>query len=464
MSTHSEFLEASSQKAGDLRHRQVIQKAITTYGAKVASTKSTFMDWSAARNIVAETKWDAINHLDRYLEQFEKTTSARGTVVHWAKDADEACQIILDLCRKHQVRKVVKSKSMATEEIHLNHFLEKHSVQPIESDLGEYIIQLRDETPYHIVTPVMHLTKEDIDQTFHEKLGTPTGSTAEELAGTARRVLRNEYITADMGVTGANFIVADTGMISLTENEGNGRLSTALPKIHVAICGIEKVIPSISDLPLFLQILAVSGTGQQLTCYNTLMGGPRQPGERDGPEHFHVILLDNGRTNLLADPEQREALHCIRCGACLNVCPIYKNVGGHAYGTTYQGPIGSVITPHLRGLKEWGHLSSASSLCGACSEACPVHIDIHHHLLQNRRNSVRQGYASFGESIQFGVWKFVMKNEQLFNLSSKAARFSLRWIKKIGLRDPVSAWSKKRTLPIPPKQSFREWWEHRKKN
>jgi L-lactate dehydrogenase complex protein LldF len=467
MSSASQFIEASAVKAADPRHRAVLEKATGIHGAKVNETKSHFIDWNQGRDLARDRKWEAINHLDQYLEEFESQATARGTIVHWAETAEEAQEIVLKLCKTHGVKKAIKSKSMVTEEIHLNTFLEQNGITPIESDLGEYIVQLRHETPYHIVTPVMHLTKEDIDQTFHEKLGTPTGSSAEGLAMTARRVLRNEYLTADMGITGANFIVAETGMISVTENEGNARLSTSLPKIHVAICGIEKVVPKLSDLALFLPMLAVSGTGQQLTTYNTMFGGPRRANEVDGPNEFHVILLDNGRTNLLADAEQREALHCIRCGACLNACPVFKNVGGHAYGTTYQGPIGSVITPHLRGLKEWNHLSNASSLCGACTEVCPVHIDLHHHLLKNRRNSVNLG-NNWKQQAMFAIWSFLMSDKERYKLASFFFRLMRKVILKAGLEgssvDPLQAWTKSRTLPVIPKRSFRDWWNEREKS
>lgn len=459
----TKFHEASDVKTADLRHRAVIQKATQNYMTKVVETKSHYMDWNYGRQVARNVKWETINHLDQYLEQFERVTSARGTIVHWAENAEDVHQILADICKKNRVQKVVKSKSMITEEIHLNDFLEHSGVQVLETDLGEYIVQLRGETPYHIVTPVMHLTKEDIDKTFHDKLGTSLGSTAEELAGTARRVLREEYVQADLGITGANFLVAETGMISITENEGNARLCSALPRIHVAISGIEKVIPRIEDLPLFLPMLAVSGTGQQLTCYNTMIGGPRQSGELDGPEEFHIILLDNGRTDLLSDAEQREALHCIRCGACLNVCPIFKNVGGHAYGTTYQGPIGSVITPHLRGLQEWNHLSYASSLCGSCTEACPVGIDLHHHLLHNRRNAVKKGYRGVLEGLVFQFWTLVMKSPGTYRALTKLSRVAQAIAKKLGVEgssmDPLYPWSNKRAVPEVSQQSFREWWE-----
>ncbi|CAF1436145.1 unnamed protein product [Adineta steineri] len=297
------------------------------------------------------------------LQQFENNISARGAKVIWAETAEDALNEIGKICKEKNCKTLVKSKSMVTEEIHLNKYLQQQGIESIETDLGEYIQQLDDEPPYHIVTPAMHKSKEDIAKLFVEKLGTPAGLSPQQLTLVAREKLRKKYVEAEVGITGANFLIADTGSISVTENEGNGRLSSAFPKTHIVIAGIEKMIPSLKDLSLFLPLLATFGTGQQLTVYNTIISGPKQTNEVDGPEEMYVILLDNGRTTLLENPKTREALYCIRCGACLNACPVYKNIGGHSYETTYSGPIGSVITPHLKNLKEYKHLSYASSLC-----------------------------------------------------------------------------------------------------
>jgi L-lactate dehydrogenase complex protein LldF len=425
--------------------------------------QAAFQDWQGARRLAAEIKWEAVNHLDKYLEPFVAKLEARGTKVHWASTGEQARDIILQIVRDKKARSIIKSKAMTAEEIHLNDALERAGLNVVENDLGEFIIQLRHETPYHIVFPSMHLTRGEISELFERELGSAPTNDPEELTMIARRVLRKKYLTADIGITGANFAIAETGMISITENEGNARLTAALPKTMISLIGIEKVLPKLSELALFLPMLATMGTGQQLTCYNTMYGGPRQPGESDGPEEWNVVLLDNHRTELLADAEQRDALNCIRCGACLNVCPIFRNVGGHTYGTTYSGPIGSVITPHLRGLQDWKHLSNASSLCGACTETCPVKIDLHHHLLQNRRNASAVQPAFF-ERLAYRVFGFVANRPALWSIAKKLGRFGQplqNLVKGSGL-DPAKAWTQTRDLPPLARESFKDWWRNRK--
>ncbi len=466
MNVHArEFNESARRYTVDLRHRDLIQKALSGYYAKRDEYKNRFQNWSGARDLAAEIKWEAINHLDRYLDEFASKLEAHGTRVFWAPGAQEARDYIVGVARQHKVRSIIKSKSMTAEEIRLNEALGKEGFEVIESDLGEYIVQLRQEPPYHLVFPAMHLTRQQISDLFHDKLGSEPTNNPEDLTMIARRVMRRKYCEADMGISGANFAIAETGMISITENEGNARLTTSLPKIHVALVGIEKVLPKLSDLALFLPMLATAGAGQSLTCYNTLYGGPRQPGEPDGPEEFHVVLLDNHRTELLADAEQRDALHCIRCGACLNVCPIFKNVGGHSYGTTYQGPIGSVITPHLRGLQDWKHLSHASSLCGACTETCPVRINLHHHLLHNRRNAVRMRTACLEKLIQTG-FTLMMRRPNVYQFAARVGRIvqPLQRLIRGTFFDPLRAWTKTRSFPPLAQKSFRELWRERKKS
>jgi L-lactate dehydrogenase complex protein LldF len=462
MSNVSTFLKNARRMTADLTHRAWIQNALKGYIVKRDERKAQFQDWQQARQNAAEIKWDALNHLDRYLEEFTAKAEARGAKIHWASTADEARDYIVDVARRNNVRSIVKSKTMTGEEIHLGQALEKEKIRVVESDLGELIVQLREEAPYHIVFPSMHLTRHEISDLFQKKLGSQPTELPEELTMIARRAIREEYIKADMGISGANFAVAETGMISITENEGNARLTTALPRIHLALVGIEKIIPRMEHLALFLPMLATAGSGQTLTGYNNLIGGPRAPGEVDGPDEFHIVLLDNGRSRLLADPEQRDSLHCIRCGACLNVCPIFKNVGGHAYGTTYQGPIGSVITPHLRGLQDWKHLSQSSSLCGACTEACPVKINLHHHLLHNRRNAAQEK-SPLWEKISFRLFAQIFSRPGLLGALTVFAPLGDAFARMVrGTRlDPLAAWTRTRSFPPMAPKDFKTLWRER---
>lgn len=455
--TQSTFLAKSEVKAHDLEHKRKIAWNIQKYADAVVKGKQQFDNLDLARKKAKNVKWRAIEKLDTHLEEFEKKFSARGGKVLWANDSAEALELILDICKKHNAKQVVKAKSMVTEEIHLNHFLAEHGIESVETDLGEYIQQLDNEPPYHIVTPAMHKSKEDVAKVFHEKLGTKPNLSPSELTLIARENLRNKYQTAEIGVTGANFWIADTGSICVTENEGNGRLSTSLPKVHIAIAGIEKVLPSINDLSLFWPLLATYGTGQKVTSYNTIFSGPRQPGETDGPEEMYVIFLDNGRTNLLAKPEVRESMYCIRCGSCLNACPVYKNIGGHAYGATYSGPIGSVITPHLGGMSEFKHLSYASSLCGNCTEVCPVKINIHEMLLENRHIAVEEGLNTFTENMAWKIWRRGMMSRRMINMAGSGIKnkvFGMIFSK---------AWANRRNEIHFPAQNFQQLWNQYKK-
>ncbi|MGZ8508841.1 MAG: LutB/LldF family L-lactate oxidation iron-sulfur protein [Chitinophagaceae bacterium] len=447
-----EFTAKSKEKAEDRAHRKTINFNIGKYNAVVPLGKQQFAELNLARERAKNIKWKAIETLDSQLETFEIAITSRGAKVIWTEDAKEALEVIKKICEEKNCKTLVKSKSMVTEEIHLNAFLEKNGIESVETDLGEYIQQLDGEPPYHIVTPAMHKSKEDIAKLFAEKLGTDPNLTPEQLTLVARDVLREKYRQAEVGVTGANFIIADIGGIAVTENEGNGRLSCSMPKTHIVVVGIEKVIPSMTDLALFWPLLATFGTGQRITSYNTIVTGPRQQGETDGPEEMYVILLDNGRTNILANEKQRESLYCIRCGACLNACPVYKNIGGHAYASTYSGPIGAVITPNLKDLGDWKHLSHASSLCGNCTEVCAVKINLHELLLENRHEAAEEGLAPFTEKMAWKMWKMAMLRRGWMNMAN--GNMKSKVINLIG-----KSWSQHRGKLDFPKKSFNQQWK-----
>lgn len=451
------FKRRSEEKSFDLSHRKKINFNIGRYDAAVAVGLQQYEQVEAAKQLAKNVKWEAIEHLDKYLLQFEKQAMRNGVKVLWATDAAEALDYIGKICIEKSCRTVVKSKSMVTEELHLNAFLQNMNIESVETDLGEYIQQLDGEPPYHIVTPAMHKSKEDVAALFAEKLGVPPGLSPSELTLVARKILRKKYTEAEVGITGANFIIADTGSIALTENEGNARLSTSFPKTHIVIAGIEKLLPSLEDLHLFWPLLSTFGTGQKVTVYNSILSGPKRREEADGPEEMYVILLDNGRTKLLSDSKAREALYCIRCGACLNACPVYKNIGGHTYNTTYSGPIGSVITPHLKDVSTYNHLSFASSLCGRCTEVCPVKINIHELLLYNRKLAVQQKNSSLSETIGWKAWKTASLNRSLYNAGNGS-------LKSAVVNLIFKGWNKYRSpLSFPPK-TFNEMWKDEQKN
>ena len=450
--TAASFIAKSTIKAEDMDHRNKINFNIGKYNAVVPQGKQQFGELNLARERAKNIKWRAIETLDKQLEEFEAIFTQRGGRVLWADNTATALAQILTICKEKKCRSIVKSKSMVTEELKLNDFLEENGIESVETDLGEYIQQLDGEPPYHIVTPAMHKSKEDVAKLFYEKLHTKPGLSPEQLTLVAREKLREKYVQAEIGITGANFIISDIGGIAITENEGNARLSCAFPKTHIVIAGLEKVIPSMTDLGLFWPLLATYGTGQKLTVYNTIVTGPRQSGESDGPDEMIVILLDNGRTNILANEKSRESLYCIRCGACLNACPIYKNIGGHSYGTTYSGPIGSVITPHLKDMGEWKHLSYASSLCGNCTEVCAVKINLHELLLENRAEAVKEGYATWSEKLAWKAWKQASLSRPLMNLGNRKMK---NWM----VNRIFKAWTAHRDeLDFSPK-TFNERWK-----
>ena len=455
--TSKKFKQKSFDKAADLKHRKTINYNIGKYDAVVPVGKKQFADLDFVREKAKNIKWKALETLDVQLEKFEVNFLKNGGKVIWAESIEQACEAVLKICREKNCKTVVKSKSMVTEEIHLNDFLEKHQIESIETDLGEYIQQLDQEPPYHIVTPAMHKSKEDVARVFHEHLNTPLDLSPEEMTLVAREKMREKYAQAEVGVTGANFLIPETGSIAITENEGNARLSAAFPKTHIVITGIEKVIPQLQDLSLFWPLLATYGTGQQMTVYNSIISGPRSAREQDGPDEMYVILLDNGRTNILQDPVSRESLYCIRCGACLNACPVYKNIGGHSYGTTYSGPIGSVITPNLKDLGEWNHLSHASSLCGGCTEVCAVKINLHELLLNNRRETVRLGKGNMMEKIAWTVWQQSMLFRPAMNLGNSKIK---NWM----VNKLFKGWVAHRSDLNFPEKTFNQQWKEKQQS
>jgi L-lactate dehydrogenase complex protein LldF len=457
MSGHaSSFMVKAEAKASDREHRNKINFNISKYNSVVPVGKQQFTNVHLARERAKNLKWKAIETLDKQLETFEANITKRGAKVIWAENAEQALDEVLKICQAKNCRTIVKSKSMVTEEIHLNKFLEKNNIESVETDLGEYIQQLDGEPPYHIVTPAMNKSKEDVARLFADKLGTAPTLSANELTLVAREKLREKYRQAEVGITGANFIISDIGGIALTENEGNGRLSCSWPKTHIVITGIEKVIPSMTDLALFWPLLATYGTGQKVTVYSSIITGPKQVNENDGPEDMYVILLDNGRTNIIANEKLRESLYCIRCGACLNACPVYKNIGGHSYETAYSGPIGSVITPQLRELGEWKHLSYASSLCGNCTEVCAVKINLHELLLENRHEAVDEGNAVFAEKMAWKVWKQAMLRRSFMNMGTGSMK---SWIINTLIKD----WKNRRSNLNFPQKTFNQLWKERNK-
>jgi len=438
---------ADGQLRGALRH------ATTLFGERRRAALATVPDWEGARDRARAIKDETLAHLDRYLEEFTANAERAGARVHWARDATEACDIIGEIAEQRGARTVVKSKSMASEEIHLNAALARRGIEPVETDLGEYIVQLAGETPSHIVVPAIQKTKAQIAALFADKLGIAPSDDVATLTAAARAALRRRFAEADLGISGVNFAVAETGTILILENEGNARLTTSLPRTHVALMGIEKVIPRFADLDVFLQLLPRSGTGQVLTAYQSLLTGTKRTPEDEGPEELHIVVLDNGRSRMLASAVTRQSLACIRCGACLNACPVYRQIGGHAYGSVYPGPIGAVLSPQLFGLARSAALPYASSLCGACRDVCPVKIDIPALLLHLRAQVVERGAGTHRvlERLAFRTYAAVMTRPRLFGWVVGFAR-------RLRIMPPLSAWTKWRDLrPLAPR-SFREQW------
>src|SRR5579872_6243301 len=464
-----EFQQRIHETLADSR----LQEAVYTATGRLKDARlavigeNVLSDYQELRTQANALKQHAIDNLDYYLEQFQRNVEARGGRVVYCTDATEVSDFVLSLAKERGARLIVKSKSMTTEEIDLNERLEHHGLESVETDLGEYILQLAHEKPYHIVAPALHKTRYDVAEIFTRRLNVPNEVVIEKQTAIARGVLREKFLAADIGISGANFLVADSGAVAIIENEGNARLTTSAPKVHIAVAGIEKVIPRAQDLAVFLKLLARSATGQLLSVYTSFLSGPRRPGEIDGPDEFYVVLLDNGRTKLLPDRSKRQSLYCIRCGACLNTCPVYRKIGGHSFPWVYSGPIGAIITPQFMGTGHEPGLPFASSLCGACAEVCPVKIDIPKVLLELRadvkKTEARDGVGRI-ERLAFRMWAWVMRHPRIYEMAGMAAA-SLApskgdgWIRSAPPNvGPLRAWLSQRDLPPAAPKSFRQMW------
>ena len=447
------FGENAKAALADSHLRGALKNATSLFGERRKAAAASLPNWEDLRSEARAIKDEVLSHLDRYLEEFVRNAESRGAKVHWARDAAEANSIICGLTTECQARTVVKSKSMTTEETHLNAALEAAGMQVVETDLGEYIIQLAGEPPSHIIAPAIHKTRGQIAELFNAELGMPLTDDVARLTSTARATLRDRFAAADAGISGVNFAIAETGTIVIVENEGNIRLTTSLPRVHIAVMGIEKLLPRFADLDVFLKLLPRSGTGQRLTTYQSFITGTKRQPDDEGPEQLHIVLLDNGRSRMLAHPVTRQSLACIRCGACLNACPVYQQVGGHAYGSVYPGPIGAVITPQLMGIQKAAQLPYASSLCGACREVCPVKIDIPR-LLLHLRGEISPRKGKLSERLAFKMWAQVMMHPSLYKMSSVMGRIMQRFV-------PVAkAWTNGRDLRPIESKSFHELWSN----
>jgi L-lactate dehydrogenase complex protein LldF len=460
----ADFAARASGAMADARLQGALERVTAVFGSRRASAFASLPDADAVRDRARAARLNAVADLAASLERFEARLTANGAHVHWAETPAEANAIVADIATRTGCTRAVKSKSMVSEETHLNAALEAAGVTPVETDLGEYIVQLANDRPSHIIAPIIHLTRQDVGRVMEQRLRVPYTDDTQQLAATARVRLRDEFLRADMGISGANFGVAETGTIVLVTNEGNGRMVTTLPRVHVVLMGIEKLVGTLDDLDACLKVLARSGTGQQLTVYTTLVNGARRDGDADGPTELHVVLLDNGRSRIRAG-DTAEILGCIRCGACLNVCPVYRHIGGHAYGDTYPGPVGAVVTPGLRGLEPWRELPHASSLCGACRDVCPVRLDIPRMLLALRRDVAAANLQPRTLAWGMKAFAWIASRPVLYRAASAVARRWLRlrardgWVRHLpGL---AGGWTKSRDLRAPAEKTFQELFRER---
>jgi len=458
----------------DVQLQQFVKAATTKRDhGRVETCREAFAErYDAVRQHAGQIKQHTLDHLDLYIEQFIDSATSAGAQVHFAATAKEARTIGIELAKANKCKLCVKSKSMVTEEIDLVGALEESGIETLETDLGEFIIQLDNDAPAHIVMPMIHKDRRSVARAFQRELKTKYTEDPQQLTQIARKYMRQKFAQADLGISGANFLIADTGSIVLCTNEGNGGLTVSTPRIHIVYVGIEKLIPRLDHLPVFLKLLARSATSQPITVYTTILTGPKREQEIDGPQQMHIILLDNGRTDILRS-EARETLRCIRCGACLNACPVYRKVGGgHAYGAVYSGPIGAVITPLMKGLHNYPDLPHISSLCGACFEACPVHIDIPRQLINLRRDMIKNRIMPKRQRFAYKLWATVLKRPCVYKLASRIMTLVLKWMARNNLGNdlywikkgpgPLRAWTEKRDFPTPPSNSFRDWWNSNK--
>jgi L-lactate dehydrogenase complex protein LldF len=460
------FKERAGQKLADARLQKNLKKLSEKFVTARAAAILELDDFEGTRNAAVERRNRALANLDVWLETFERNATARGATVLYAETHEEAARLIVDIARQHGVRKVTKSKSMVSEEVGLNHALEAAGIRPVETDLGEYILQINDnEAPSHIIAPVIHKDKEEISDLFAKAHAMPRKTEITQLTREARDVLRSHFLTADMGVTGANFLIAETGSATVVTNEGNEGMCTILPpKVHVVLTGVEKVLPTLEDVATLMRLLPRSATGQQISNYFSVLTGPRRAGELDGPEHMYYVLVDAGRTGLLGG-EFQEMLRCIRCGACMNHCPVYQKIGGHAYGWVYPGPMGSVLTPSYVGVENALDLPQAATLCSQCSVVCPVKIPLPDLLRKLREKQWERGLRPWYETVGVAVWAYAAKRPSLYAFGSKVAVRVLRWMGGSDRRIrslPVGAgWTRSRDFPAPSGRTFREMYRER---
>ena len=453
-------------KLADARLQDALSRLQTRFVEGRSAVIGEIHDLQESRTAAAAIRDLVLNDLEHWLLQFEQHATARGAIVHWAESGEDANRIVAEIAAQHNVRTAAKSKSMVSEECGLNEALELAGVKVMETDLGEYILQLSHEAPSHIVAPVVHKNKEQISDLFAEKHGLPRKTGIADLCREAREVLRPAFLNADMGISGGNFLVAETGSVLIVTNEGNGRLVTTLPRVHVAITGIEKVVPTLEDVTTLLRLLPRSATGQSITNYVSVLTGIKNKEDHDGPEHFHIILLDNGRSSLIGS-EMQEMLRCIRCGACMNHCPVYQNIGGHAYGWVYPGPMGSILTPLLSGLGKSPDLPNASTFCGACAAVCPVKIPLPDLLRKLREKQMEQGMKSRRETFFLRVWAWLALHPAIYALTTK---IGVHLMSMLGGKDKLlhflpgaTGWTNGRDFPAPAGKTFRELYRHGKR-